>query len=81
VEYPRSWVAHQAWGSSGQVWGWWMGSWEVSEEEEEGALVCLQRLSSSWPGCVSESGVGTRSKRWLLALGVELELGDLTRVR
>lgn len=39
--------------------------------------MCLQRSSSSWSGCVSESGLGMRSERFLLAFGVKLELGDL----
>lgn len=65
MEYPRSWVAHWVWCSLGWMWGWWKRSWEILKEEvevemeveveeEEGALVCLQKLSSSWPVCVSE---------------------------
>lgn len=63
------------------MWGWWKGSREVLEEEGKGALVCLQRSSSSWPICVFESGVGTGSKRRLLALGVKLQLGNLMWIR
>lgn len=78
MEYPRSGVAHQTWSLLGWMWGWWKGRWEVLEEEEECALVCLQRTSSSWSICVSESVMGMRSKQWLLVLGVKLELSNLT---
>lgn len=80
MEYPRSWVAHQTWSSLGWIWGWWKGRWEVLEEEG-GLLVCLQRTSSLWPTCVSESVMGMRSKQWVLVWGVKLELSNLTWIR